>query len=530
MTATGIWNELLGLAGRDGGERPYLERLLDAWCARYGVGGAGLYVDTERGAERIAAVGGAPFPALLAEASEHDLIEVRVPGGLVAYRRGGASAGMQTADPLPVLLACALRNHRLRRQIDQQRFQANYRGVELEALYEVGLAIASTLDPQELAEVILSRAVSLLDARRGALYLLEGGRYRLKHTVGGDAPPEFAADHPGIERLRREEDEGLCDLLPGAAHLLCVPISIEDSPRGMLAVGDKERRGGFGPFAANDRRTLGLFANQAAIALENVRLHIEALAKERLEREMQLAGEIQSRILPKGVPATPGFDLMGWNRPAQQVGGDYYDFLPMENGNLGVTVGDVSGKGIPAALLVSTLHSAVRLMLDRVEVGPILLQRLNQHIHASSAPNKFITLLLAQLDLETGDLRYVNAGHNPGLLIRADGSSTTLEPGGLPLGLLAGGAYRCESLHMGPGDLLCLYSDGITEAASPSEEEFGLDRLCALLTQYRGAHLQELVQLIDVEVREFSAGQPQGDDQTLVLLRRAIAGPLRSGD
>ena len=220
------------------------------------------------------------------------------------------------------------------------------------------------------------------------------------------------------------------------------------------------------------------------------------------------------------MPSTPGFDLMGWNRPAQQVGGDYYDFLPMENGNLGVTVGDVSGKGIPAALLVSTLHSAVRLMLDRVEVGPMLLQRLNQHIHASSAPNKFITLLLAQLDLETSDLRYVNAGHNPGLLIRADGTSTTLEPGGLPLGLLAGGAYRCESLHMGPGDLLCLYSDGITEAASPSDEEFGLDRLCALLTQYRHAHLQELVQLIDVEVREFSAGQPQGDDQTLVLLRR----------
>ena len=225
---------------------------------------------------------------------------------------------------------------------------------------------------------------------------------------------------------------------------------------------------------------------------------------------------------PAGV--APGFDLVGWNRPAQQVGGDYYDFLTLEGGSLGVTVGDVSGKGIPAALLVSTLHSAVRLLLDRIEVGSALLQRLNQHILDSSAPNKFITLLLAQLDMTNGDLRYVNAGHNPGVLVRADGSLAMLAAGGLPLGLLAGGSYRCESLTMAPGDLLCLYSDGITEAASPADEEFGLDRLCHLLRELRVASLSAIVDRLDREMREFSAGQPQGDDQTLVLLRRQAAG------
>ncbi len=521
MTSTGIWNELLGLAGREGGERTYLERLLDAWCARHGAGAAALFVDGERGPERVAAVGGASFPATFTEGALGDLEAVRLPGGFVVYRRGGASASASATDALPVLLACALRNLRLRRQIEQQRFQANYRGVELEALYEVGLAIASTLDPDELAEIILLRAVSLLDASRGALYLFDRGGYSLKHTIGGDALERVAADHPGLAELAAGTGaECASELLPGAAHVLCVPISIEDSPRGLLVVADKERRGGVGPFGPTDGRTLGLFANQAAIALENVRLHVEALAKERLEREMQLAGDIQSRILPKSVPVTPGFDLIGWNRPAQQVGGDYYDFLPLEGGSLGVTVGDVSGKGIPAALLVSTLHSAVRLLLDRIEVGSAMLQRLNQHILDSSAPNKFITLLLAQLDPVNGELRYVNAGHNPGVLVRARGGVTMLEAGGLPLGLMAGGGYRCESAMMEPGDLLCLYSDGITEAAAPNDEEFGLERLGALLREEREAPLAKIVQRIDRDVREFSAGQPQGDDQTLVLLRR----------
>jgi sigma-B regulation protein RsbU (phosphoserine phosphatase) len=467
-------------------------------------------------------VGGASFPAALPEGEASDLHAARVPGGWVAYRRGGTSATISSSDPLPVLLACALRTLRLRRQIEQQRFQANYRGVELEALYEVGLAIASTLDPDELAETILLRAVSLLDASRGALYLYENGRYHRRHTIGGDALADIDAEDPRLAALAHGGADHECGLalLPGASHSLCVAIRIEEKPRGLLVVADKERRGGVGPFAAGDRRTLGLFANQAAIALENVRLHMEALAKQRLEREMQLAGDIQSRILPKSVPVTPGFDLAGWNRPAQQVGGDYYDFLPLAGDRLGFTVGDVSGKGIPAALLVSTLHSAVRLLLDRIEVGSAMLSRLNQHILASSAPNKFITLLLAELDAASGELKYVNAGHNPGLLVRARGGATMLDSGGLPLGLLAGGSYRCESVTMEPGDLLCLYSDGITEASSPTDEEFGLERLSALLGELREQPLTAIVERIDRDVREFSAGQPQGDDQTLVLLRR----------
>src|SRR5258708_3191877 len=188
------------------------------------------------------------------------------------------------------------------------------------------------------------------------------------------------------------------ELLPGARYLLGVPIDIDGSPRGLLAVGDKESRRGVGPFPPSDRRTLGLFANQAAIALENARLHLQALEKERLEREMQLAADIQRRILPRGAPEVPGYELLGWNRPARQIGGDYYDLFQRQDGRVGLVVGDVSGKGMPAALMVSTLHSALHLLLDQVGVGPALLEMLNRHVFESSAANKFITLLLAELE------------------------------------------------------------------------------------------------------------------------------------
>jgi len=502
------WDEILALVGREAGERLLLQRLLEAWCAQREVAEAALYADGERGLERAAAVGVA-FPEVLAGGRPANALALDVPGGVLVFRPSGPPP--PAVEPLLVLLASALRQLRLERQLKRQRFQVNYRGVELEALYEVGLAIASTLNLEELAEVILLRAVSLLDARRGALYLLEKERYVLHGTIGGDAVAALAAF---------EAQAADAALLPGATHLLTVSITIEGQPRGLLVVADKESRDGVGPFPLADHRTLGLFANQAAIALENARLHRAALEKERLEREMELAAEIQSRLLPKQAPMLEGFAIAGWNRPARQVGGDYYDFLHLADGRLGLTVGDVSGKGVAAALLVSTLHSAVRLLLDRIEVGPALLARLNQHILESSAPNKFITLLLAELDPAAGVLRYVNAGHNPGLLLGRDGSLRTLGPGGLPLGLLPGSTYRSETLSMERGDLLCLYSDGVTECLSPADEEFSIEGLARVLLQTRELPLEEVIEAVDRAATDFSCGQPQGDDQTLVLLRR----------
>ena len=211
---------------------------------------------------------------------------------------------------------------------------------------------------------------------------------------------------------------------------------------------------------------------------------------------------------------------MDWSRPARHVGGDYYDFLRLRDNRVAAVLADVSGKGMPAALMVSTVHSALRLLIDQADVGPELVRRLNHHIAESSAPNKFITLLVAELDPSRAAVRYVNAGHNPALLIGQSGDVKELESGGLPLGLFDNSSYRAGQLELGVGDLVCIYSDGITESASRRDEEFGVERLVDLLRTTRDRPLSEIVSAVDAAVTDFEDGLNQVDDQTVVLLRR----------
>lgn len=536
---TALWQDLAALSGGAAGDdRALLDRLLELWRQALPAAGAAAYLDRDGAYLREASSGEGSFPPALAAA---DVAGGASSGGfrafplhdallLAAVDGGPAEAGTADApappQPLTLLLAAELRTVRLRQQLKQQSFQVNYRVVELESVYEVGLAIASTLDLDQLSEEILLRAVSLLDARRGALYRREGDVYRLDRTFGGDACGEVAVDDPALEALLAARGAAPEELVPGASHLMAVPIQGEMAPRGLIVVGDKESRRGVGPFGASDRRTLALFANQASIALGNANLHRQALEKQRMDRELELAAEIQRQILPERAPEIAGFELLGWNRPARTVGGDYYDLRRLDDGRVALSVADVTGKGIGAALLVSTLHSALHLLHDRVGMGVELLDRLNRHVLASSGQNKFITLLLAELDADTGHLAYLNAGHNPGLVLRAGGAGAAgrvdeLAPCGMPIGLLPEARYEPRSTHLDPGDLVCLYTDGITECSSPGEEEFGVDRLVECLLERPDAPLADIVARLDRRTREFAAGQPQLDDQTVVLLRRA---------
>jgi sigma-B regulation protein RsbU (phosphoserine phosphatase) len=562
-----VWQELLALCQDETADRAMLERLIERWRASQGAAWAALYLERDgrlqldlvAAAAEPPAIGGVtsapfghgqnghlpagvPLPEVLEDAAHSsEMGVVRFPGGSLVFSPSAPDPGRAHLDvggPLPLLLASSLKVLRLRQELKEQQFQVNYRVVELESLYDVGLAVAATLDLDKLSEEILLRAVSLLDARRGALYILEGDSYRLERTFGGDAAASFARDNAELGNFLADSGPAPAELLPGARYLTGVAIEIDSGPRGLLAAGDKEsRRRGVGPFPASDRRTLGLFANQAAIALENARLHLQALEKERLEREMHLAADIQRRILPRGAPPVPGYELVGWNRPARQIGGDYYDLFKRQNGHLGLVVGDVSGKGMPAALMVSTLHSALHLLLDQAGFGPELFERLNRHVLESSAANKFITLVLADLDPASGRLDYLNAGHNPALLLRHanrnGGAGEPLAPPlptdveelgstGLPIGVLPGSRFQARTVTLQPGDLFCIYTDGITEAEAPDDEEFGMARLIALLREYRDRPLAEALEALQAATGTFAAGQPQYDDQTVVILRRDL--------
>ena len=273
-------------------------------------------------------------------------------------------------------------------------------------------------------------------------------------------------------------------------------------------------------FTATDARLLSLFANQAAAAIDTARLHRDAIEKERMERELELAAAIQRQILPRDLPEVAGLEIAARNVPTRQVGGDYYDLLPLSRGRLGFVVADVSGKGIPAALLVSTVHAAVHLQIDEAKTVVDLVERIDRHLRRYAATRKFLTLFFGLLEPDTGQLTYVSAGHNPALVARRSGATVRLNSTGVPVGMFPDASWRQETLTLFTGDLLCVYTDGLTEAVNVQEEEFGMERLSALIGAGRDMPLKGLCDRVLADVADFAVDMPQYDDQTLLLLRR----------
>ena len=530
--ADNLWSILKHASGSDWENGSALKRLLRELCDANDLEGATLDVYGKSGDSaqdrtwRMVASAGTNRDSTDSKSHWHGEHSLTSSVRLSVWRAGGAPESAEElrgmSPQLAVSLAAGAQLVDLASRLKAQSFQDNYRVVTMEALYDVGLAIASTLNLDELTDGILLRAVSLLDARRGALYLLQNGRYELEGTIGGDAVQAIDAADERFEALSSsaEDCNGLEDLLPGSSHCLAVPIAVDTEALGLLTLADKESRTGIGPFAGDDQRALSLFANQAAIALENAKLHKQALEKERLEREMELAADIQRGILPSQTPNLGDVELIGWNRPTRQVGGDYYGWLRLHNGHTGMVVADVTGKGMPAALLVNTLHSALDLLLDSIEPGVKLVERLNRHVAESSRSNKFITMIMMTVSPENHTVNYINAGHNPGVLVRADGSHELLNASGLPLGLMPQSSYELGQIELNSGDLVCLYSDGITECESPAEEEYGLERLVEFLTERRTEELSKVLKDMEQDVTRFAAGAVQHDDQTVVLVRR----------
>ncbi|HEX8170353.1 MAG TPA: SpoIIE family protein phosphatase [Thermoanaerobaculia bacterium] len=418
-------------------------------------------------------------------------------------------------------LSTLIANQRLMQETREGDFQLKYRLWELESLYDIGLSIASTLNVDELADEILFRMISLTNARRAALYLREDGGYKLYRSFG-DVRAGFLERELTEEIVREGKpltfEGGATCLFPGCATFVAVPIQGGNGAViGVLAAADREtREGGIGAFEANELRLLALFGNQVSIALENARLHRDALEKQAMERELELAATIQRDILPKAVPRLEGIDVATLSRPARQVGGDYHAFF-VRDGVFTAIVADVAGKSMPAALLVSALHAVVQLLFaEGRELGQIATE-LNRHIHNWSAENKFITMVMVSVDRENGTMQYVNAGHNPAYLI-ANGRFDTIKSHGLPIGILPQTRYMTQTRELPAGAVAVLYSDGITEAENEAGEEFDNERLEALLD---GESPEVLRDRIAGAVDAFVGAAPQKDDQTLVILRRA---------
>jgi sigma-B regulation protein RsbU (phosphoserine phosphatase) len=444
---------------------------------------------------------------------------------LSTQSEGDLDDDVAVASAAAAFLSTLITNQRLMQETREGDFQLKYRLWELESLYDIGLSIASTLNVDELADEIMFRMISLTNARRAALFLREDGGFKLYRSFGEVREGFLEAEM--AEELMREgtpltfEGSSAC-LFPECGTFVAVPIRTgnNDQVIGVLAAADRETRdGGTGAFEANELRLLSLFANQVAIALENARLHRDALEKQAMQRDLELAATIQRDILPKAIPQVDGIEIAALSRPARQVGGDYHAFF-VRDGVITALVADVAGKSMPAALLVSALHAVLQLLFaEGRELGEIA-GELNRHIHSWSAENKFITMVMIAIDREHETIQYVNAGHNPAYMI-TNGRIDMIKSHGLPIGILPTTRYATQTRSFPAGSCVVLYSDGITEAEDVAGNEFENERLEALLQEHIDASASVIRDRIADAVDAFVGEAPQKDDETIVIVRRA---------
>lgn len=407
---------------------------------------------------------------------------------------------------------------------------------ELSIINDISTAINSTLSLEKIIELIVQRCIKHLRVEQGTVTLLESGggedqfrtMMRRADRSSGYMPlhldtqitgwmlvnkkPLVIDDLETDERFRTFESDG-----PLFRTLLCVPLILKGRIIGSLNVFNK--RGG-AHFTEADTRLLSIIASQSSQVIENARLYEEEQSLKRMREELQAAYNIQIGLLPREFPAIEGYDVAGRSIPAASVGGDYFDLIRLGDGRLFFCLGDISGKGMPAALLMSNMLATLRGQdLDAFPPAKIL-QRSNHQMYRSTDPERFSTLFLGILDPAAHLIRYGNAGHNHPVLVRGDGSVERLQTGDLVLGALDDLSFHEDGASLGRGDVLFVFSDGISEAINVEDEEFGEERICRLIADHRHEGAQRIVDEMVVAVGAHACEMPQRDDVTMVVVKR----------
>jgi len=397
------------------------------------------------------------------------------------------------------------------------------------AIFEHASLISREQQLDELVRLNADFARDLVQAQHCSLWLADEAKGQLWTEVArGVAPIRIPLGEGAVGRCVREDKVLLVnDALDGdvssphwitglaTQQMLCVPLRVDGQVIGALEVLNKPSG-----FTESDAELLELLAHFAASSIESKLLRQEAINAKMMQHELSLAMDVQQHLLPRDQGCVEGLECVGFCRPARAVGGDYYDMLPLPSGSFAFTLGDVSGKGIPAAVMMASIQTLLHNLLQRepVDVAAVVTD-LNRTLFGCSVPDRYSTLFCGLISPDRSSLTYVNAGHVPPMLLRSDGGLSTLEGGGMPVGLVSDWEYQQFTVELRPGDLLVVVSDGIMEARNPEGEFWEDTEVPFIVRQHRDSPLRSLPAALCTHVDAWAAGSEQYDDITVVGLR-----------
>jgi sigma-B regulation protein RsbU (phosphoserine phosphatase) len=424
-------------------------------------------------------------------------------------------------DELKKLLS---ENERLKKSIE-----------DLWTINQLARIISSTIPVDQILDKVVSVSVKAIGAEQGTIHLLDekkgedpfktlirkgadskiGEKFRLDEELSGwmikNRKPLVINDPSHDPTI-----QGKHTVTEGIRSILSVPLMCKGKLIGVVNLFNKKEHGNF---SKGDQRLLSIIASQSAQVIENARLYEEEKQLRSFEQELEMAHTIQIGLLPKKSPKIECIDIAGKSIPAKVVGGDYFDFIELPDNRLGVALGDVSGKGIPAAFLMSNLQATLRGQALIHSSSRDCIAKANYLLYMNTAPEKFVTLFYGVLDCKNRTMDYVNAGHNYPFLLDQQGNISSLQTGGVVMGMFPEYPFEEGHLQLKSGEIIVIYSDGITEAENEQEEQFGEERIKQILKQYKHSPAQEIVERICESVDEFSSSIEQVDDITLVVLK-----------
>jgi serine phosphatase RsbU (regulator of sigma subunit)/pSer/pThr/pTyr-binding forkhead associated (FHA) protein len=396
------------------------------------------------------------------------------------------------------------------------------------ALIRAGQELVTHQPLEQLFETILQLSLSAVEAKRGVILTLDEGELQVRASKGdgfkisASIRDQVLRDKCSLSIRDAQRHDALSKqesiVLQSVRSMMAAPLQTGARVIGLIYV---DNGSVLRPFSQDDLDLLTVMANVAAIRIENARLAEVEQSEKLMEADLAQASEIQRSLLPTEPPAYDGWELAGINLPCRTVGGDYFDFIPYQDGRLAVVVGDVSGKGLPAALLMSSLQAKVQMLRESNPSPGKAVSTLNRSLTERCPLGKFITFFYALLDPATGALEYSNAGHNYPLILRRDGSVETLTGNGLVMGLFSAVHYEVKKTRLCPGDMLVLYSDGVTEATDSSDVEFGETGLAEFLAARKAIRCEDVVNQLVEHLRKWGGTASFADDFTVVLVRRA---------